>query len=281
MPPPPPPLQTFIFIVVAVRILPLRSPTESLTTNPPTQGVSGSGKSTIGKSIAAKLGLPFLDGDDLHPKENVEKLGQGEPLTDEDRGPWLLRIREEAIKASIAIAIPNTGPYEQGRRPTGLVVACSALKKAYRDVLRGAGNSVLTTSTTSTSREYDIDIAISRCGNPLSATEHEPLHSSSFPTILVYLTGSRDTLSRRMECRKGHFMKANMLDSQIRALEPPTNDEKSSDVIQVDFDTLVDPEAQVEFALSAMTHLTGGTICAMLGHVREDGENYKRTSLNA
>jgi gluconokinase len=96
------------------------------------QGVSGSGKSTVGKAIAAKLALPFVDGDDLHPKENIDKMSRGEPLNDKDRGPWLRRIREEAVRASIG------NQTHTGERPIGLVVACSALKKSYRDVLRGS-----------------------------------------------------------------------------------------------------------------------------------------------
>lgn len=128
-------------------------------------------------------------------------------------------------------------------------------------MLRGAGNGG--NSALTTGREHGVDIAISRCGNALAEPrQHEPLHSVSFPTFFVHLTGSRDTLYKRIESRKGHFMKTNMLDSQIRTLEWPTNDEKSSDVIQVDFDTLVDPKAQVEFVLSALAHLTGGYISA-------------------
>ena len=169
-------------------------------------------------------------------------MSRGEPLNDEDRGPWLYRLREEAIKESIG----STNASQGDRRPRGLVIACSALKKSYRDVLRG-GRPVLT-------RNQELDVATSS-GNALPGGlhPHEPLNSSSlFATFFVHLTGSHDTLYERMETRKDHFMKMNMLDSQFLALEPPSDEEKSNDVVQVDFDAIVDTEAQVEFALSAM-----------------------------
>lgn len=88
-------------------------------------GVSGSGKTTVGRALAAALGCPFYDGDDFHPPENVAKMARGEPLTDADRAPWLDRLA-----ALIGEVI--------GRGETA-VLACSALKKAYRDRLRVSG----------------------------------------------------------------------------------------------------------------------------------------------
>ncbi len=87
-------------------------------------GVSGSGKSSIGEKIAAGLGLPFVEGDALHPASNVEKMSKGIPLTDEDRMPWLDRIGE-TMNASLA-------------KGEGIIVSCSALKRIYRDRLRAA-----------------------------------------------------------------------------------------------------------------------------------------------
>ncbi len=84
-------------------------------------GVSGSGKSTVGEKLAEALNLPFLEGDSLHPKSNVDKMASGIPLQDEDRWPWLDKIGER-----MAVA-------EQG-----LIVSCSSLKKSYRDRLRAA-----------------------------------------------------------------------------------------------------------------------------------------------
>lgn len=87
-------------------------------------GVSGSGKSSVGEGLAARLGLAFVEGDALHPDANVEKMSKGIPLTDEDRMPWLDRIGEE-MRSSLAVG-------------KGIVVSCSALKRIYRDRLRVA-----------------------------------------------------------------------------------------------------------------------------------------------
>jgi gluconokinase len=87
-------------------------------------GVSGSGKSTVGRLLAERLGVPYAEGDDFHPKTNVEKMASGHPLTDDDRWPWL-----RAIASWIAAHTVSGG-----------VVTCSALKRAYRDLLRTAGN---------------------------------------------------------------------------------------------------------------------------------------------
>lgn len=84
-------------------------------------GVSGSGKSTIGKALSQSLRLPFFDGDDFHPKENVTKMAAGHPLNDKDRKPWLERLAELI------------------RENNGLVLACSALKEEYRNILSAAG----------------------------------------------------------------------------------------------------------------------------------------------
>ena len=88
-------------------------------------GVAGSGKTTIGELLAHALGIPFVEGDDLHPRANVERMAQGIPLTDEDRWPWLLAIAQRMRDAELS--------------GTGLVVTCSALKRRYRDLLRSEG----------------------------------------------------------------------------------------------------------------------------------------------
>ena len=129
-------------------------------------GVSGSGKTTVGAALADALGLRFVDGDALHPAANVAKMAAGIPLDDADRAPWL-----DAVGAVLA-----AGP---------VVVACSALKRVYRDRLRAAAP--------------DLD--------------------------LVFLDGSRELLASRMAARPGHFMPASLLDSQLATLEPPTADE--------------------------------------------------------
>jgi gluconokinase len=85
-------------------------------------GVAGSGKSTIGRRLADGLGVDFIDGDDLHPEHNVGKMAAGQPLTDDERWPWLDLLADELSARE------------------GVVIACSALKRSYRDRLRSAGD---------------------------------------------------------------------------------------------------------------------------------------------
>ncbi|QPI65119.1 gluconokinase [Vreelandella venusta] len=135
-------------------------------------GVSGSGKSHIGQQLAAKLGATFIDGDDHHSPANVAKMASGTPLNDNDRRDWLATLAElfAAHKA----------------RNTSVVIACSGLKKRYRDRLRE--------------------------GDPA-------LH-------VLYLEGSHALLRERLATRAGHFFKGdNMLASQLADLEPPSSDE--------------------------------------------------------
>ena len=134
-------------------------------------GVAGAGKTVVGSLLASGLAVPFLEGDDLHPPANVRKMAQGIPLTDDDRRPWLATIAARIAEAK--------------RSDTGLVVACSALKRAYRDMLRGA----------------DADLRF------------------------VHLTGDRALLARRLAHRAGHFMPLSLLDSQLATLEIPSPDE--------------------------------------------------------
>lgn len=89
-------------------------------------GVCGSGKSLIGASLARALGIEFVEGDELHPPENVRRMAAGIPLTDDDRQGWLLAIAARLREAK--------------RAGTGLVVSCSALKRRYRDLLRSEGD---------------------------------------------------------------------------------------------------------------------------------------------
>jgi gluconokinase len=135
-------------------------------------GVSGSGKSTVASMLAHRLRWTYEDGDWFHPEANVEKMHHGEPLTDEDRGPWL---------RAIAAWIDNT-------RKAGShgVVACSALKRAYRDILIGARRDVR----------------------------------------LVFLKGDSELIARRIAARDDHFMPASLLESQFAALEEPAADER-------------------------------------------------------
>jgi gluconokinase len=141
-------------------------------------GVSGSGKSTVGAMLADRLHWPFVDGDDFHPAANVAKMRVGIPLTDGDRWPWL-----RAITAWMDERIA------QGE---SAVIACSALKRAYRDVLLG--------------------------GRP--------------EALLIFLAEDREVLAQRLAARHGHFFPAVLLATQFDALEPPQPDEHAITVVE-------------------------------------------------
>ena len=131
-------------------------------------GVPGCGKSTIGQGLAAGLGAAFIEADALHPAANIAKMSAGAPLTDADREPWLDAVGAAAPKAGRA------------------VIACSALRRAYRARLAAAAGA---------------------------------------PVFFVHLAGSREEIGRRMSLREGHFMPASLLESQFATLEPLAADE--------------------------------------------------------
>jgi gluconokinase len=134
-------------------------------------GVASSGKTSLGERLAERLGWSFRDADSFHPPENVAKMSSGIPLTDQDRKPWLAAI---------------AGWIDELRTTGGKgIVTCSALKKAYRDVIVGNRPDV----------------------------------------VLVYLKGSRELIGQRMAARQHHFMPPALLDSQFATLEEPGADE--------------------------------------------------------
>lgn len=139
-------------------------------------GVSGSGKTTVGAMLAGRLGWEFVDGDDFHSAANVAKMHAGHPLTDEDRWPWLDSIARwiDAVRAT------------DGRG----VVACSALRRTYRDRLAA--------------------------GRP--------------DVALVFLEGGEALIAARQAARHGHYMPASLVASQFATLEPPGEDERMVEV---------------------------------------------------
>lgn len=134
-------------------------------------GVSGTGKTTLATILSRRLGWPYAEADDLHPQSNVDKMTAGIALDDEDRWPWLRTIRDWLTA--------------QARAGTSTVITCSALKAAYRDVLREAEGRVR----------------------------------------FVHLTGTDEVIGGRLAAREGHFMPATLLPTQVLALEPLHDDE--------------------------------------------------------
>jgi len=157
-------------------------------------GVCGCGKSTIGRKLAERLDAAFIEGDELHPASNTDKMAAGIPLDDTDREPWL-----DAIAAKAAELLSGA---------PCVVVSCSALKRRYRDRLRRSGQDLR----------------------------------------LVHLTGSKSLLQSRMNERRGHFMPAGLLDSQLATLQVPEADEAA-----INLDIAVQPDAIVEHAFTFVT----------------------------
>ena len=139
-------------------------------------GVCGCGKSSAGLALANKLGWEFVEGDELHPSANVAKMASGQPLNDADRQDWLLALASNMRQAT-----------QSGR---SLVLSCSALKRAYRELLR---------------RE---------CG------------AAAAPRF-IYLHGDEALFAKRMAQRSGHYMPASLLQSQLATLQPPDADERA------------------------------------------------------
>ncbi len=139
-------------------------------------GVSGSGKSFVGTRLSRHLGIPFVDGDDLHPPENVERMRAGIKLNDETRKPWLAAICQCA-----------EDHFKQG---DSVIIACSALKKKYRDQIR---------------------------------TVSRPVH-------FIFLNGPAELIAKRMGKREGHYMPALLLDSQFADLEIPSGESSTIEI---------------------------------------------------
>lgn len=153
-------------------------------------GVCGVGKSTVGRALAQGLGLRFIEGDELHPPQNVHRMSAGIPLDDEARQDWLHAVGQALAGAS-----------------TGAVASCSALKRSYRDVLR-----------------------------------------SHVPGLrFVHLHGASELLEQRLAARRGHYMPATLLQSQLDTLQWPQPDEAV-----LSLNVLATPEQLVQQAMAAL-----------------------------
>ncbi|GBB97173.1 hypothetical protein RclHR1_02930022 [Rhizophagus clarus] len=146
-------------------------------------GVSASGKSYIGKLLSQELDVSFIEGDDLHPPSNIQKMKSGIPLNEEDREPWLNAVKNKFINVSKI----STKPY--------IFVACSALKYNYREHLRDVPD------------------------------------NENIKVWFIYLKGSKELLQQRIVERKDHFMKLNMLESQLNTLEEPNQDSEGRIIV--------------------------------------------------
>ena len=133
-------------------------------------GVSGCGKSSVGAAFTARIGADFVDGDDLHPQSNIAKMAKGIPLDDKDRAPWLAIVGQS---------------FKDSARPLG--IACSALKRHYRDTIR---------------------------------------ENAGGPVTFVHLHGIQEMIAQRMAARADHFMPTGLLDSQFATLEALGDDEQ-------------------------------------------------------
>ncbi|SDR47747.1 gluconokinase [Pseudovibrio sp. Tun.PSC04-5.I4] len=136
-------------------------------------GVCGVGKTSVARALAACLPAFYVEADDFHPEDNIEAMGRGHPLTDEMRRPWLNDLSQAIVDLNQQEATP------------AVVVACSALKRAYRDIIR-------------------------------SYVPH---------VCFIFLSGEKELIRERMLNRQDHFMPLELLDSQMETLQPPTQDE--------------------------------------------------------
>ncbi|KAK6348813.1 hypothetical protein TWF730_009582 [Orbilia blumenaviensis] len=167
-------------------------------------GPSATGKSTVARAIAESFGISMVEGDDLHPQENIDKMSEGHPLTDEDRWDWLKAVASVSVERA---SLPTSPPSELcGEHPgsPACITTCSALKRKYRNLLR--------------SQLPELETAVLR---------------------FLFLTASEEELLRRIEERDNHFMKKGMVRSQIVTAEVPNTSEQDENCEDVEKDCTV------------------------------------------
>ncbi|KAJ2719214.1 hypothetical protein GGI07_005353 [Coemansia sp. Benny D115] len=182
-------------------------------------GVSGSGKTSVGQELAHQLGsAPFIEGDTLHPPQNIAKMQNGTPLVDSDRWPWLKRLRAEIEQQSTLLLQGHDQSLLGARRiigssssghtqpPLYVICTCSALKRSYREFLSRA--------------------------DPENAAANKLTHD----TVFLYLDVPRDELVRRLSARKNHFFDPSLLDSQLETLEVPDPTREAALVVHAEGD---------------------------------------------
>ncbi|KAK5116017.1 hypothetical protein LTR62_000473 [Meristemomyces frigidus] len=158
-------------------------------------GPAGCGKTSVAEYLHQQLSLPYLEGDGFHTPENVQKMADGQPLTDADRWDWLILLREQSL-----LTLTKPHPHvSTSQPPSGVIVTCSALKRKYRDVIRIAA-----------------------------------YHRPDVLVHFVFLQASESALMDRVRARKNHYMKDYMVHSQFQSLEAPMEDELGLDCMSVD-----------------------------------------------
>jgi gluconokinase len=169
-------------------------------------GPSGCGKTSVAQALSEFERFAFIEGDELHPQSNIDKMAHGQPLEDADRWPWLDKVRDEAVRLA---HMPDA---------LGVIVTCSSLKKKYRQILE----------------------------------EVNERPDERVKLFFIFLHVDEKELVRRMQSRKGHYMKIGMLESQLKALEMPGKDEVYCKVVNAN-GSLEDTEKAVKSTAMTIT----------------------------
>ncbi len=197
-------------------------------------GPAGTGKTTIGSRLASEVGCLFIEGDRLHPQENIDKMANDIPFTDEDRWDWLGKIAQCAAQEVLG----NEKHSASDVKPRMVVVSCSMLKKSYRKYIR-----------------EHVDLYVSQLQTQAMGTRSEPTNNIIYASrpkvniLFAFLWASMDTLVRRTDARASHYMKSTMVASQYQIMEVPSDEE----LIDPN-DPRTDPEYHASFLKHKQKH---------------------------